>query len=49
MEQGRSNKSDKGKIQEGKTPLRSNTDGVFEVRLIHSSLEAFVMKVERGG
>ena len=49
MELGRSNKSVKGKIQEGQTPLRSNTDDLFEVRLVHSSEEAFVMKVERRG
>ncbi|MFT5984246.1 MAG: hypothetical protein ACI9RM_002708 [Ulvibacter sp.] len=49
MEQGRSNKSDKGTTQKGKTPLRFNTNDLFEVRLAHSSEEAFVMKVERRG
>jgi hypothetical protein len=49
MEQGRSNKNEKGKKQVGKTPMRSNTDILFEVRLAHSSKETFVMKVERRG
>jgi hypothetical protein len=49
MEQGRSTRSDKGTTQKGKTPLRFNTDDLLEVRLAHSSDEAFVMKVERRG
>ena len=49
MEQGRSNKIAKGKSQLGKTPKRTNTDILFEVRLAYSSDETFVMKVERRG
>ena len=47
MEQGRSNNIAKGKKQLGKTTKRSNTIILFEVRSVHSSDEAFVMKVER--
>ena len=39
----------KGKIQKGKTPLRSNTDELIEVRLVHSSDEGSVMELERRG
>jgi len=49
MEQGRSNKDVKRKAQVRKTLMRSNIEALFEVRLVHSSNEAFVMKVERRG
>jgi len=48
MEQGKSYKDAKGKAQAGKTPVRPNTDDLYEIRLSHSSEEAPVMGVERG-
>jgi RNA-directed DNA polymerase len=47
MEQGRSYKDGKGKVQAGETSVRPNTDALYEVRLSHSSEEAPVMGVER--
>jgi len=47
MEQGRSNKDIKRRTQVRKTLMRSNIEALFEVRLVHSSEETFVMKVER--
>ena len=47
MEQGRSNSGDKGKTQVRKALTRLKTEALFEVRLVHSSDETFVMKVER--
>ena len=48
MEQGKSYKDAKGKAQAGKTPVRPNTDDLYEIGLSHSSEEAPVMGVERG-
>jgi group II intron reverse transcriptase/maturase len=47
MEQGKSYKDAKGKAQAGKTPVRPNTDDLYEIGLSHSSVEAPVMGVER--
>ena len=47
MEQGKSYKDAKGKAQAGKTPVRPNTDDLYEIGLSHSSDEAPVMGVER--
>jgi len=47
MEQGKSYKDAKGKAQAGKTPVRPNTDDLYEIGLSHSSEEAPVMGVER--
>ena len=49
MEQGRSSKDVKIKTQVRKTLMRSNVKALFEVRLVHSSDETFVMRVERRG
>jgi group II intron reverse transcriptase/maturase len=47
MEQGKSYKDAKGKAQAGQTPVRPNTDDLYEIGLSHSSEEAPVMGVER--
>ncbi len=47
MEQRKSTENDKGKIQVGKTPMRSNTDESVDGGLNRSSDEAPVMGVER--
>jgi RNA-directed DNA polymerase len=47
MEQGKSYKDEKGKAQAGQTPVRQNTDALYETGLSHSSEEAPVMGVER--
>jgi hypothetical protein len=47
MEQGKSYKNGKGKAQAGQTPVRPNTDDLYDVGLSHSSEEASVMGVER--
>lgn len=47
MEQGKSNKDVKGKIQSGRTPERSNTDALFDGGLNRSSEEDSVMGLER--
>ena len=47
MEQGKSYKDAKGKAQAGQTPVRLNTDDLYETGLSHSSEEAPVMGVER--
>jgi RNA-directed DNA polymerase len=47
MEQGKSYKDAKGKAQAGQTPVRQNTDDLYETGLSHSSEEASVMGVER--
>jgi group II intron reverse transcriptase/maturase len=47
MEQGKSYKDAKGKAQAGQTPVRPNTDDLYETGLSHSSEEAPVMGVER--
>lgn len=47
MEQGKSYKDAKGKAQAGQTPVRLNTDDLYETGLSHSSEEASVMGVER--
>ena len=47
MEQGKSNNNDKRKNQIGKTPMRSNSDVLFDGGLNRSSKEASVMEVER--
>jgi len=47
MEQGKSYKNAKGKAQAGQTPVRPNTDDLYEIGLSHSSEEASVMGVER--
>jgi group II intron reverse transcriptase/maturase len=47
MEQGKSYKNGKGKAQAGQTPVRPNTDDLYEIGLSHSSDEAPVMGVER--
>ncbi len=47
MEQGKSYKDAKGKAQAGQTPVRLNTDDLYEIGLSHSSEEAPVMGVER--
>ena len=46
MEQGKSYKNGKEKAQAGKTPVRPNTDDLYDVGLSHSSDEASVMGVE---
>src|SRR5665647_936926 len=47
MEQGKSYKDGKGKAQAGETPVRLNTDDLYEIGLSHSSYETSVMGVER--
>jgi len=47
MEQGKSYKDAKGKAQAGQTPVRLNTDDLYETGLSRSSEEAPVMGVER--
>jgi hypothetical protein len=47
MEQGKSYKDVKGKAQAGQTPVRQNTNDLYETGLSHSSEEAPVMGVER--
>ena len=47
MEQGKSYKDAKGKYQAGQTPVRPNTDDLYEIGLSHSSEETPVMGVER--
>ncbi len=47
MEQGKSYKDAKGKAQAGQTPVRLNTDALYETGLSHSSEESPVMGVER--
>jgi group II intron reverse transcriptase/maturase len=47
MEQGKSYKNVKGKAQAGETPVRLNTDVLYDVGLSHSSDETPVMGVER--
>ena len=47
MEQRKSYKNAKGKAQAGETPVRPNTDVLYDVGLSHSSDEASVMGVER--
>jgi group II intron reverse transcriptase/maturase len=47
MEQGKSYKDAKGKAQAGQTPVRLNTDDLYETGLSHSSEETSVMGVER--
>jgi group II intron reverse transcriptase/maturase len=47
MEQGKSYKDAKGKAQAGQTPVRLNTDDLYETGLSHSSEEVPVMGVER--
>ena len=49
MEQGKSYKNGKGKAQAGKTPVRPNTDVLYDVGLSHSSDEIPVMGMERRG
>ena len=49
MEQGKSYKAAKGKVQAGQTLVRPNTDDLYETGLSHSSEEASVMGVERRG
>ena len=49
MEQRKSYKDGKGKAQAGETPLRLNTDDLYEIGLSHSSDEVSVMGVERRG
>jgi RNA-directed DNA polymerase len=47
MEQRKSYKDVKGKAQAGETPVRPNTDDLYEIGLSHSSEETPVMGVER--
>jgi RNA-directed DNA polymerase len=47
MEQRKSYKDVKGKAQAGETPVRPNTNDLYEIGLSHSSEEASVMGVER--
>jgi len=47
MEQRKSTKDMKGKVQAGKTPVRLNTDALVDGGLSCSSEEASVMGVER--
>lgn len=47
MEQGKSIKDVKGKAQEGKAPLRPNTDNLVDGGSNHSSQETSVKEVER--
>jgi len=47
MEQRKSTKDDKGKTQEGQTPLRSNTDALVDGGSNRSSEEDSVMELER--
>jgi group II intron reverse transcriptase/maturase len=47
MEQGKSYKDAKGKAQAGQTPVRLNTDDLYETGLSHSSKEVPVMGMER--
>jgi RNA-directed DNA polymerase len=47
MEQRKSYKDAKGKAQVGETPVRLNTEALYDVGLSHSSDEAPVMGVER--
>jgi len=47
MEQRKSNKDGKGKTQAGQTPVRSNTEALYDVGLSNSSEETPVMGVER--
>lgn len=47
MEQRNSYKNVKGKAQAGETPVRLNTDVLYELGLSHSSEETSVMGVER--
>ncbi len=47
MEQGKSTKDDKGKTQEGQTPLRLNTDAYVDGGSNRSSKEDSVMELER--
>jgi group II intron reverse transcriptase/maturase len=47
MEQGKSYKYAKGNAQAGQTPVRLNTDDLYETGLSHSSEEVPVMGVER--
>jgi hypothetical protein len=47
MEQGKSYKDEEVKAQAGQTPVRLNTDALYETGLSHSSEEAPVMGVER--
>jgi group II intron reverse transcriptase/maturase len=47
MEQGKSYKNGKRKAHAGQTPVRPNTDDLYEIGLSHSSEEASVMGVER--
>ena len=47
MEQGKSYKNGKGKAQAGQTPVRPNTDDLYDGGLSRSSDEAPVMEVER--
>ena len=49
MEQGKSYKDGKGKAQAGQTPVRPNTDDLYETGLSHSSDETPVMGLERRG
>jgi len=47
MEQGKSNNNDKRKLQVGQTPIRVNSDVLFDGGLNRISKEASVMEVER--
>lgn len=47
MEQGKSNNNDKRKTQIGQTPIRSNSDVLFDGGLNRSSNEDSVMELER--
>jgi group II intron reverse transcriptase/maturase len=47
MEQGKSYKDAKGKAQAGQTPVRLNTNALYETGLSHSSEETPVMGLER--
>ena len=49
MEQRNSYENGKGKAQAGETPVRPNTDVLYEGRLSRSSDEVPVMGVERRG
>jgi len=49
MEQRKSCRNAKGKVQAGETPVRPNTDGLQDGGLLRSSDEAPVMGVERRG
>ena len=49
MEQGKSNNNDKRKTQIGQTPMRSNSDVLFDGGLNRSSNEDSVMELEPRG